>query len=304
MRLLLLIVFMGVAHFGYTQQRKNQAPPTPAVVDFNEIYKPAKWRSIGPFRGGRSVTASGVVGDINTYYMGTTGGGVWKTDDLGITWRNISDGFFKTGSVGAVAVSESDPNVVYVGMGEHAVRGVMTHHGDGVYKSTDAGKTWAKLGLDATQHVSRIAIHPKDPNIVYVAAQGALYSHTPERGVYKSTDGGATFTKVLFVDNKTGCVELSMDMNNPRILYAAMNEYGRLPWKVISGGEGSGLYKSVDAGATWKKIHNGLPKEMGKMAVSVSRANSDKVYLLMESDSEKELGGLFFSKMQVRIGAA
>ncbi|HRE66704.1 MAG TPA: glycosyl hydrolase [Cyclobacteriaceae bacterium] len=295
MRLLLLIVFMGVAHFGYTQQRKNQAPPTPAVVDFNEIYKPAKWRSIGPFRGGRSVTASGVVGDINTYYMGTTGGGVWKTDDLGITWRNISDGFFKTGSVGAVAVSESDPNVVYVGMGEHAVRGVMTHHGDGVYKSTDAGKTWAKLGLDATQHVSRIAIHPKDPNIVYVAAQGALYSHTPERGVYKSTDGGATFTKVLFVDNKTGCVELSMDMNNPRILYAAMNEYGRLPWKVISGGEGSGLYKSVDAGATWKKIHNGLPKEMGKMAVSVSRANSDKVYLLMESDSEKELGGLFVS---------
>ncbi|MCC6834554.1 MAG: glycosyl hydrolase [Cytophagales bacterium] len=286
---------MGVAHFGYTQQRKNQAPPTPAVVDFNEIYKPAKWRSIGPFRGGRSVTASGVVGDINTYYMGTTGGGVWKTDDLGITWRNISDGFFKTGSVGAVAVSESDPNVVYVGMGEHAVRGVMTHHGDGVYKSTDAGKTWAKLGLDATQHVSRIAIHPKDPNIVYVAAQGALYSHTPERGVYKSTDGGATFTKVLFVDNKTGCVELSMDMNNPRILYAAMNEYGRLPWKVISGGEGSGLYKSVDAGATWKKIHNGLPKEMGKMAVSVSRANSDKVYLLMESDSEKELGGLFVS---------
>ncbi|HNT49656.1 MAG TPA: glycosyl hydrolase [Cyclobacteriaceae bacterium] len=295
MRLLLLIVFMGVAHFGYTQQRKNQAPPTPAVVDFNEIYKPAKWRSIGPFRGGRSVTASGVVGDINTYYMGTTGGGVWKTDDLGITWRNISDGFFKTGSVGAVAVSESDPNVVYVGMGEHAVRGVMTHHGDGVYKSTDAGKTWAKLGLDATQHVSRIAIHPKDPNIVYVAAQGALYSHTPERGVYKSTDGGATFTKVLFVDNKTGCVELSMDMNNPRILYATMNEYGRLPWKVISGGEGSGLYKSVDAGATWKKIHNGLPKEMGKMAVSVSRANSDKVYLLMESDSEKELGGLFVS---------
>jgi len=150
-------------------------------------------------------------------------------------------------------------------MGEHAVRGVMTHHGDGVYKSTDAGKTWAKLGLDATQHVSRIAIHPKDPNIVYVAAQGALYSHTPERGVYKSTDGGATFTKVLFVDNKTGCVELSMDMNNPRILYAAMNEYGRLPWKVISGGEGSGLYKSVDAGATWKKMQ-GLP---GKKSITV-----------------------------------
>jgi len=295
MRLLLLIASMSVALYGYTQQRKNQTAPSPAAVDYNEIYKPAKWRNIGPFRGGRSVTATGVVGDINTYYMGTTGGGLWKTDDLGLTWRNISDGFFKTGSVGAVAVSESDPNVVYVGMGEHAVRGVMTHHGDGVYKSTDAGKTWTKLGLDATQHISRIAIHPKDPNIVYVAAQGALYSHTPERGVYKSVDGGTTWKKILFVDNKTGCVELSLDMNNPRVLYAGMNEYGRLPWKVISGGEGSGVYKSTDEGATWKKIHAGLPKELGKMAVSVSRANSDKVYLLLESDSEKELGGLFVS---------
>ncbi|HRG09649.1 MAG TPA: glycosyl hydrolase, partial [Cyclobacteriaceae bacterium] len=295
MRLLLLIASMSVAFYGYTQQRKNQTAPSPVAVDYNEIYKPAKWRSIGPFRGGRSVTASGVIGDINTYYMGTTGGGLWKTDDLGLTWRNISDGFFKTGSVGAVAVSESDPNVVYVGMGEHAVRGVMTHHGDGVYKSTDAGKTWTKLGLDATQHISRIAIHPKDPNIVYVAAQGALYSHTPERGVYKSTDGGITWKKILFVNDKAGCVELSLDMNNPRVLYAAMNEYGRLPWKVISGGEGSGLYKSADEGATWKKIHAGLPKELGTMAVSVSRANSDKVYLLLESDSEKELGGLFVS---------
>jgi photosystem II stability/assembly factor-like uncharacterized protein len=294
-RLFLLLGLLGIIQPGLTQQRKNQAPVTPATVDYNEYYKASKWRSIGPFRGGRSVAASGVVGDINTYYMGTTGGGLWKTDDLGLTWRNISDGFFKTGSVGAVAVSESEPNVVYVGMGEHAVRGVMTHHGDGVYKSTDAGKTWTKLGLDATQHISRIVIHPKDPNIVYVAAQGALYSHTPERGVYKSTDGGITFSKVLFVDNKTGCVELSMDMNNPRVLYAAMNEYGRLPWKVISGGEGSGLYKSVDAGATWQKIHTGLPKELGKMAVSVCRSNSDKVYLLLESDSEKELGGLFVS---------
>jgi photosystem II stability/assembly factor-like uncharacterized protein len=182
-RLFLLLGLLGIIQPGLTQQRKNQAPVTPATVDNNEHYKAAKWRSIGPFRGGRSVAASGVVGDINTYYMGTTGGGLWKTDDLGLTWRNISDGFFKTGSVGAVAVSESEPNVVYVGMGEHAVRGVMTHHGDGVYKSTDAGKTWTKLGLDATQHISRIVIHPKNPNIVYVAAQGALYSHTPERSV-------------------------------------------------------------------------------------------------------------------------
>jgi photosystem II stability/assembly factor-like uncharacterized protein len=294
-RLLLFSACMSVFQMGLTQAKKAQNPAASNTVDYNDLYQSAKWRSIGPFRGGRSVTASGVIGDINTYYMGTTGGGLWKTDDLGLTWRNISDGFFKTGSVGAVAVSESDPNVVYVGMGEHAVRGVKTHHGDGVYKSTDAGKTWTKLGLDATQHISRIAIHPKDPNIVYVAAQGALYSHTPERGVYKSADGGVTWKKVLFVDDKTGCVELALDMNNPRVLYAALNEYGRLPWKVISGGAGSGLYKSVDEGVTWKKIHAGLPKELGKMGVSVSRANSDKVYLLLESDSEKELGGLFVS---------
>jgi photosystem II stability/assembly factor-like uncharacterized protein len=280
------------------QRKKSQTTTSvaaSAVVDLNDYYKSMKWRSIGPFRGGRSNTATGVTGDITTYYMGTTGGGLWKTDDMGITWNNISDGYFKTGSVGAVAVSESDPNVVYVGMGEHAIRGVMTHHGDGVYKSTDAGKSWKKIGLDLTQQISRISIHPKDPNIVYVAAQGAIYGKSQDRGVYKSIDGGVTWKKVLYVDDKTGCVELSMDMNNPRVLYAAMNEYGRLPWKVISGGEGSGLFKSTDEGETWEKIHNGLPKELGKMAVSVSRANSEKVYLLLESDSDKEQGGLFVS---------
>ncbi len=264
-------------------------------TDLNLTFNPVKWRNIGPFRGGRSVTATGVVGDPNTYYMGTTGGGLWKTEDVGMSWNNISDGFFKTGSVGAVAVSESDPNIVYVGMGEHAVRGVMTHHGDGVYKSTDAGKTWKKIGLDLTQHISRISIHPKDPNIVYIAAQGALYSKSTERGIYKSVDGGLNWKKVLYVDDKTGCVELSLDMNNPRILYAAMWEHGRLPWKVISGGAGSGMYKSTDAGESWEKIEDGLPKEKGKMAVAVCRSNSEKVYALIESDSDKEQGGLFVS---------
>ena len=259
------------------------------------FFKPVKWRSIGPFRGGRSNTATGVVGNINTYYMGTTGGGLWKTEDMGTIWSNISDGYFKTGSVGAVSVSESDPNVVYVGMGEHAVRGVMTHHGDGVYKSTDAGKTWKKIGLDLTQHISRIVIHPKDPDVVYVAAQGALYSKSSQRGIYKSTDGGATWKNVLYVDDKTGGVELSLDMNNPRILYAAMWEHGRLPWKVLSGGAGSGLYKSTDSGEHWEKIQDGLPKELGKMAIAVCRSNSEKVYALIESDSEKEQGGLFVS---------
>ena len=263
--------------------------------DYNAIFKPVKWRSIGPFRGGRSVAGTGVVGDPKTYYMGTTGGGLWKTDDMGISWRNISDGFFKTGSVGAIAVAESDPNVVYVGMGEHAVRGVMTHHGDGVYKSTDAGKTWKKIGLDATQHISRIVVDPRNPNVVFVAAQGALYSKSKERGLYKSTDGGATWKNVLYVDDKTGAAELSMDMNNTRILYAAMWEHGRLPWKVISGGPGSGLYKSVDSGETWERLKDGLPEELGKMAIAVSRSNPEKVYALIESDSDKEAGGLFVS---------
>lgn len=297
-KFLLSLAALSVVVSAFAQRATKNQQPAAVVnsIDLNAYYSSVKWRSIGPFRGGRSVTASGVVGDISTYYMGTTGGGVWKTDDMGNTWRNISDGYFTTGSVGAIAVSESEPNTVYVGKGEHAVRGVMTHHGDGVYKSTDAGKNWKKLGLEQTQHISRIVIHPRDPNIVYVAAQGALYGKTPERGVYKSVDGGTTWKKVLYVDDKSGCVELSMDYNNPQVLYAAMNEYGRLPWKVISGGTGSGLYKSTDGGTTWEKIQNGLPKELGKMAVAVSRSNSEKVYALVESDSDKEQGGLFVSE--------
>ena len=261
----------------------------------SEVFKPLKYRSIGPFRGGRSVCSSGVTGDLLTYYMGTTGGGVWKTEDAGQHWKNISDGYFKTGSVGAVAVSTSDPNIVYIGMGEHAPRGVMTSYGDGVYKSTDAGKTWKYMGLKETQHIARIVIHPKNPDIVYVAAQGQLHGNNKERGIFKSTDGGATWTKVLYVNDRTGCAELSMDISAPNILYAAMWEHQRLPWKVISGGPGSGLYKSMDSGATWTEMTEGLPKEKGKMAIAVCPSNSQKVYALIESDSEQEKGGLFAS---------
>lgn len=256
---------------------------------------PLKYRNIGPYRGGRSVTATGVVNDPLTYYFGTTGGGVWKTSDAGQHWENISDGYFTTGSVGAIAVSESNPNIVYVGMGEHAPRGVMTSYGDGMYKSTDAGKTWKKLGLEKTEHISRIQIHPTNPDIVYVAAQGALNAPNEDRGVYKSINGGLTWEKVLFVDAKTGAVELSMDMNYPEILYAAMWEHQRFPWQVKSGGPGSNFYKSTDAGKTWKKLEGGLPTEKGKLAISVSRANSNKVYALVESDTYKDLGGLFVS---------
>ncbi|MSR01207.1 MAG: glycosyl hydrolase [Gemmatimonadetes bacterium] len=272
--------------------------PTPGVAPatgLDSAFRQVKWRSIGPFRGGRSVAGTGVVGDPKTYYMGTTGGGVWKTENMGITWRNISDGYFKTGSVGAIAVAESDPNVVYVGMGEHAIRGVMTSSGDGVYRSTDAGRTWKKIGLDSTRHISRIVVDPRNPDVVFVAAQGALYGPSKQRGVYKSTDGGATWKNTLYVDEKTGAAELSMDAKNPRNLYAAMWEHGRLPWQVISGGPGSGLYRSTDGGETWEKMTKGLPDKMGKMAIAVSRSNPDKVYALIESDSYGTARGLYVS---------
>ena len=295
-RFLTSFLFLGLLLINTSPNIVAQiASKTVTAKDANTYFAPIKYRNIGPFRGGRSVTASGVIGDPLTYYMGTTGGGLWKTEDAGQYWTNISDGYFKTGSVGAVAVSETNPNIVYCGMGEHAPRGVMTHHGDGVYKSIDAGKTWNKVGLDATQHISRIIIHPSNPDIVYVAAQGALYSNSEERGLYKTVDGGKTWKKSLYVDKGTGCVELSMDKNNPHILYAAMWEHQRLPWKVISGGPGSGLYKSTDSGATWKKIHKGLPAEKGKMAIAVCQSNPSKLYALVESDSNQEKGGLFVS---------
>ena len=262
----------------------------------DSVFNKLKYRSIGPFRGGRANAASGVVGDPLTYYMATTGGGVWKTTDAGQHWLNCSDGFFKMGSVGAIAVSESQSNVVYVGMGEHAPRGVMTSHGDGVYKSTDAGKTWNHMGLKETQHISRIVIHPNDPNVLWVAAQGALNGPNADRGIFKSSDGGKTWKKTLFVNELSGASELSINHQNPDVLYAAMWEHMRTPWQVISGGPGSGLYKSIDGGETWNMIHEGLPEEKGKMAIAVSRANPDWVYALIESDSKQEKGGLFLSK--------
>ena len=291
----LLLILLPVS---LVAQKKSSTVKPVAVKTTSDstYYNPLIWRNVGPMRGGRSVTSTGVAGQPYTYYMGTTGGGVWKTEDAGQSWNNISDGFFKTGSVGAVAVAASDPNIVYVGMGEHAPRGVMTSYGDGVYKSTDAGKTWKHMGLDLTRSTANIRIHPTNPDIVYVAAQGALHGASAERGVYKSIDGGKTWNKTLFVDDNTGCVDLSMDLNNPRILYAAMWDYRRLPWEMRSGGKGSGLYKSTDGGETWEKIQNGLPKELGKMSIAVSKANSEKVYALIESDSEKEQGGLFVSE--------
>lgn len=250
-----------------------------------------EFRLVGPFRGGRATAVAGVVQDPMTYYMGATGG-VWKTDNAGESWYNVSDGFMKTASVGAIAVSESDPNVVYVGMGEAPVRGVMTSHGDGVYKSTDAGKTWKHMGLEKTRQISKIVVDPRNPEVLIVGAQGSPYAATEDRGIYRSEDGGESWTKVHYVDENSGVSDLSMDMTNPRIVYAAYWDHRRFPWKVQSGGPGSGIWKSVDGGVTWNKLTEGLPKGvMGKIGVSVSRANPNKVWAIIEADN----GGLYRS---------
>ena len=272
---------------------QNNSIPKASEKGIDSLYHGLKWRNIGPFRGGRSVTSSGVIGQPLTYYMGSTGGGVWKTTDAGISWNNISDGFFKTGTVGAIAVAESDPNIVVVGMGEHAARGVMTSMGDGVYKSMDAGKTWKHFGLEKTRHISDVVIHPKDPNIIYITAQGAQYGPSQERGVYRTQDGGKNWSKILTVDQNTGASSLSMDMNNPRILYASMWEHRRYPWIMESGGKQSGLYKSTDGGDTWDQLKRGLPKAFGKSGISVSRANSERVFAVIEAEGEK--GGVYRS---------
>ena len=274
------------------QKRKTKTTAAPFEVQ-DSLYHGLKWRNIGPFRGGRSVASSGVVGQPMTYYMGSTGGGIWKTTDDGISWKNISDKFLKTGTVGAIAVSESNPNIVIAGMGEHAARGVMTSMGDGVYKSSDAGKTWKHIGLSKTRHISDVVIHPTNPDIIFVGAQGAQYGPSEDRGIYRSEDGGANWEKVLFINTTTGASSLSMDMKNPLILYAAVWEHNRLPWTMQSGGKNSGLYKSTDGGTTWDKLKEGLPEEFGKAGISVSRANPERVFAVLEAEGKK--GGVYRS---------
>ncbi|WP_309671115.1 glycosyl hydrolase [Gemmatimonas sp.] len=250
------------------------------------------WRNIGPFRGGRSVAAVGVPSQPLTYFAGYTGGGLWRTDDAGNSWRNISDGFFKTGSVGAIAVAPSDENVIYVGMGEHAIRGQSSTYGDGMYKSTDQGRTWTHIGLATSRQISAVRVHPSNPDVVYVAVQGDRWKGTSDRGIYRTTDGGKTWTQLLKGENAfSGASDLSMDATNPRILYAAMWDHQRTPWMVRSGGAGSGIWKSVDGGDTWKRSQEGLPKLVGKIGVSASPANPDRVYAIVEAEN----GGLFRS---------
>jgi photosystem II stability/assembly factor-like uncharacterized protein len=286
-----MVLLCGLSFSSQAQKKKNevvQQAPSP-----DSIFSDLKWRNVGPMRGGRANAVSGVAGNNLKFYVGYTGGGVWTTEDGGVNWKNISDGFFSVGSIGEIAVSESDPNIVYVGTGEHAVRGVMTSYGNGVYKSTDGGKSWKNIGLEKTRHISDIAIHPNNPDVVYVAGQGTVHGPNNDRGVFKSTDGGTTWKKVLYINDSTGISSLSMDMNNPRILYAASWEHRRFPWTVSSGGPGSAVWKSTDEGNTWTKLTTGLPKSIGKVGISVSRANSNRVFAIVET--EKSKSGLYRS---------
>ncbi|MGV3520033.1 glycosyl hydrolase [Luteitalea sp.] len=277
---------------GAQAMTQAQTAAAPAGGDLS-VLSTLKWRNVGPARGGRSIAVAGSVARPLEYFFGATGGGLWKTTDGGLTWAAVGDGQFKTSSVGAVAVAPSNPDVVYVGFGEVQLRGNVIQ-GDGVYKSTDGGKTFAAVGLAATRTIGRIRVHPANPDIVWVAALGEPYAKTPDRGVYKSTDGGKAWTRVLSRDDGTGAVDLVVDPTNPEVLYASLWEVSRTPHSLSSGGPGSGLFKSFDGGTTWTEITRrpGLPTGLlGKIGVSVSGADGNRVYAIIEAAD----GGLFAS---------
>jgi photosystem II stability/assembly factor-like uncharacterized protein len=261
-----------------------------AVVDQN-LFNGLEWRSIGPYRGGRVLAVAGVPGDPTTYYFGAVAGGVWKSTDSGHRWKPLFE-HEQVSSVGAIAVADSNPNVIYVGTGEACIRGDISF-GNGVYKSTDGGRTWKHVGLQDTRHIGALIIHPRNPDIVYVAALGHAYGTNGERGVFRTTDGGKNWEKVLYKDDRTGAIDVVFDPGNPNILYAALWQVQRTPWSLESGGSGSGLYRSMDGGSTWKRLEgNGLPKGiLGKIGISVSGADSDRVYALIEAEE----GGLYRS---------
>ncbi len=288
--LVLLMAFPGTMRAAKKPALKNKSESGTFPA---EMFKALRYRSIGPFRGGRSVAVAGNAKQPNTFYFGGAAGGVWKTTNGGITWKNISDKYFKTAAVGALAVSPSDPNVIYAGMGEPFIRGNMAT-GDGIYKSTDGGKTWHYSGLKNTRVISQIVVSPDNPQVVFVAALGHVFGNNAERGVYRSIDGGKTWKKVLYVNDSTGASGIAMDPRNPRILFAGMWQMYRKPWIMSSGGRGSGLYFSDDGGDTWKNIsHNpGLPKGiLGKVSVSVSGADDSRIYAFIEAKN----GGIFRS---------
>ena len=282
--LTLTALIFSINTFGQSKKSK---------INYDEsLYNSIEYRLIGPFRGGRAGTAVGVLNNPNLYYMGTAGGGVWKTQDAGSTWEPISDGYFG-GSIGAIAVSESDPNIIYVGEGEQTLRGNVSS-GHGMWKSSDAGETWKYLGLPKSEHISRIRIHPENPEIVYVGVIGNLWKPNSERGLYKTNDGGMTWEKILYVSDKAGIGDLILDPNNSRIIYATTWQMKRNGYRMDSGGPDSKIFRSYDSGKTWEDISefNGLPSfPWGIVGVAISPVNSKRIWVMVEADN----GGLFRS---------
>ena len=298
--LVLAVLFLTSLCFSQTQTKKRSShpqasPPETAkaaagAID-EKLFGAMRWRQVGPFRGGRVLAVTGVPGEPNVFYFGAAAGGVWKSTDAGANWAPIFDKE-QIASIGSIAVSPSDHNVIYVGTGEACIRGNISY-GNGVYKSLDSGKTWKNIGLKDTQHIGKVVVDPRNPNIVFVAALGHAYGPNEERGLFRSTDGGVTWQKVLFKDNKTGAIDVVFDPNNSNTLFTSLWEVVRTPWSLNSGGPGSGLYKSTDGGSTWKRLEgHGLPAGiMGRIGVSVSGAESSRAYALIESKD----GGLFRS---------
>ncbi|WP_394747827.1 WD40/YVTN/BNR-like repeat-containing protein [Spongiimicrobium salis] len=290
---MLLLIALLLPTTTSAQKRKKKRSNTATVQYPEDLYSSLEYRLVGPFRGGRSAAVTGVPGEPNLFYFGATGGGVWKTTDGGRNWSNISDGFFG-GSIGAIEVAKSDPNVIYVGGGEKTLRGNVSS-GYGIWKTVDAGKTWTSMGLKNSRHVPRIRIHPSNSDIVYAAVLGNIYKPTQDRGIYKSMDGGKSWTKKLFVNDQAGAVDLILDPNNPRILYASTWRAKRTPYSLSSGGDGSALWKSTDSGESWTEIskNEGFPKDtLGIIGVTVSPKNSERVWAIVEN---KKKGGLYRS---------
>ncbi len=291
---ILTAFFLVLISISYsTGQKKKNLPAAQAYTPVDtSLFNGLEWRNIGPFRGGRSATVTGVRGKPNLYYFGSTGGGVWKTLDGGQSWQNISDGYFG-GSIGAVEVAPSDNNVIYVGGGEQTVRGNVSY-GYGMWRTTDAGETWEHIGLDNANHIPRVRVHPDNPDIVYVAVLGDIFKDSAVRGIYKSTDGGKSWRQTLFVNERTGAVDLIIDPSNSRILYATTWRVQRKPYELSSGGEGSSLWKSKDGGETWQNIseNKGLPKgTWGISGITVSPVNGNRLWAIIENED----GGVFRS---------
>ncbi|HKK08384.1 MAG TPA: glycosyl hydrolase, partial [Gemmatimonadota bacterium] len=268
---------------------RSPHPPGQVVLD-TALYAGLRYRSIGPTRGGRATAVSGVPGKPNTFYLGATGGGVWKSDDAGNTWSNVSDGFFSVGSIGAITVAPSDPDVVYVGTGSSEIRGNVST-GKGLYRSDDGGKSWRFLGLEDGGAIGDIRVSPRDPDLVYAAVIGHPFGPNATRGVYRSRDGGKSWDKVLFVSDSTGFTDLAMDPTNPRVLYAAAWRVERKPWTIISGAKEGGIWKTTDGGDHWRKLGGGLPDGLvGKASVTVSPADPDRVWALIEAAPVEKSG--------------